>query len=329
MLACLICAATFAVAPAGLSEDQTLTRAVRIGAATTGGDAARVELVVDGWVRAVDRSAPFVFDWDTAREPDGRHTVELWAVAQDGRTASASVGVVVANAFELALTLPAATVAGTARVAVAASGSTPQWVELHVDGRLAAIDPEAPYAFSLDTRTFGNGEHRVSAWGVAPNGEIAEAEGRLVVDDGAEDPVEEPPAESRAQLAKLKAETWAWERLMRATPTRAPQGRTADVAFWRARAARARARASCPPHLDEFLCLHRYEGSWTANTGNGYFGGLQMNMDFQRGYGPELLARKGTANNWTPLEQIWIAERAVPRRGFQPWPTTGRMCGLL
>ena len=54
-----------------------------------------------------------------------------------------------------------------------------------------------------------------------------------------------------------------------------------------------------------------------------------MNMDFMRGYGPELLAEKGTANNWTPLEQIWVAERAVPGRGFKPWPQTARMCGLL
>jgi hypothetical protein len=56
------------------------------------------------------------------------------------------------------------------------------------------------------------------------------------------------------------------------------------VEFWRKRA-QARSRAARPPHLTEFLCIHRYEGAWNANTGNGYFGGLQMNMDFMRGYG--------------------------------------------
>ena len=61
-----------------------------------------------------------------------------------------------------------------------------------------------------------------------------------------------------------------------------------------------------------------------------YYGGLQMNMEFQRTYGAELLARKGTADRWTPLEQIWVAERAYRSGlGFQPWPNTARMCGLL
>ena len=38
--------------------------------------------------------------------------------------------------------------------------------------------------------------------------------------------------------------------------------------------------------------------------------GLQMDLGFQRTYGRELLRRKGTANHWTPLEQMWVAERA-------------------
>lgn len=110
---------------------------------------------------------------------------------------------------------------------------------------------------------------------------------------------------------------------------RRPAPREADLDYWHRRAADVRALASRPPHWKQFLCIHRCEGSWTANTGNGYFGGLQMNLDFQRAYGPELLSRKGLAHRWTPLEQIWVAERAVPRRGFQPWPQTARMCGLL
>ena len=38
---------------------------------------------------------------------------------------------------------------------------------------------------------------------------------------------------------------------------------------------------------------------------------------------------EGTANNWTPMEQMWVAERAYSSgRGFGPWPNTARMCGL-
>src|SRR5205085_646291 len=61
-----------------------------------------------------------------------------------------------------------------------------------------------------------------------------------------------------------------------------------------------------------------------------YYGGLQMDLGFQRTYGRYLLARKGTANHWTPLEQMWVAERALRAgRGFYPWPNTARYCGLI
>src|ERR687886_629540 len=42
-----------------------------------------------------------------------------------------------------------------------------------------------------------------------------------------------------------------------------------------------------------------------------YYGGLQMDIGFQRAYGARLLVRKGTADHWTPLEQMWVAERAL------------------
>jgi hypothetical protein len=89
-------------------------------------------------------------------------------------------------------------------------------------------------------------------------------------------------------------------------------------------------QAVAPAHYQEWLCIHRYEGAWDANTGNGYYGGLQMDVEFQRAYGPELLQAKGTADHWTPLEQMQVAERAYQSgRGFYPWPNTARMCGLL
>jgi hypothetical protein len=55
-----------------------------------------------------------------------------------------------------------------------------------------------------------------------------------------------------------------------------------------------------------------------------------MDLAFQRLYGAELLRRKGTANRWTRLEQMWVAERALRAgRGFHPWPNTARACGLI
>jgi hypothetical protein len=98
---------------------------------------------------------------------------------------------------------------------------------------------------------------------------------------------------------------------------------------WRNRADRARYRAHHPPHLDEWLCIHRYEGPW-KDPNPTYYGGLQMDLAFQSRYGPRLLRRKGTADHWAPYEQMWIAERALrDGRGFYPWPLTARRCGLI
>jgi hypothetical protein len=89
-----------------------------------------------------------------------------------------------------------------------------------------------------------------------------------------------------------------------------------------------RAWSALPPHYDEWQCIHGYEGSWT-DPNPPYFGGLQMDLEFQQAYGPELLRKKGTADNWTPLEQMWVAEKAHRDSGFHPWPNTARYCGLL
>ena len=79
-----------------------------------------------------------------------------------------------------------------------------------------------------------------------------------------------------------------------------------------------------------FLCIHRYEGAWTSNTGNGYYGGLQMDYGFMRNYGAEFVRRWGTADNWPVWAQLEAAARAHRSgRGFSPWPNTARACGLL
>jgi len=100
-------------------------------------------------------------------------------------------------------------------------------------------------------------------------------------------------------------------------------------AAWRRRAHRALYRAHHPPHLGAWRCIHRLEGSW-RDPNSPYYGGLQMDLSFQQAYGHRLLRRKGTADNWSPYEQMWVAERAVRAgRGFYPWPLTARRCGLI
>lgn len=139
------------------------------------------------------------------------------------------------------------------------------------------------------------------------------------------------------EIVRFQKQTWHWQRVMGVATTPAQSRglaamdprqirRVADL--WRKRSDRAYRRARRPPHLRQFLCIQRYEARWT-DTGDPYWGGLQMDRSFQRAYGGYLLRTKGTADRWSPLEQIWVAEKALRSRGFSPWPNTARSCGLL
>ncbi len=84
-----------------------------------------------------------------------------------------------------------------------------------------------------------------------------------------------------------------------------------------------------PPHYSEWLCIHSGEGAWNANTGNGFYGGLQfMQGTWERNGGLKYASRADLA---TPLEQMWTAEQAWRESGgsFSQWPNTARACGLL
>lgn len=91
---------------------------------------------------------------------------------------------------------------------------------------------------------------------------------------------------------------------------------------------RPRHPAPAIPHLRDWLCIHSHEApNWTIANAP-YYGGLQMDIGFQRAYGSTYLRTKGTANHWSPAQQMLAAERAWRVRGFSPWPNTARMCGL-
>lgn len=141
-----------------------------------------------------------------------------------------------------------------------------------------------------------------------------------------------------SEIRSYQHVTWHWQRLM-GRPLTGTEGRVLSemsipdvqqaVRLWERRAGAARAAGRHPPHLQAWLCIHSYEGSWT-DSGAPYYGGLQMDYGFMARYGGALLRRKGPASNWSPLEQIWVAERAYESgRGFYPWPNTARYCGLI
>ena len=76
---------------------------------------------------------------------------------------------------------------------------------------------------------------------------------------------------------------------------------------------------------DAFMCIHSHEGAWDANTGNGYYGGLQFGYSEWQRFGGRYAARADLAS---PAEQIAAAVSYWHVAGFAPWPNTARMCGL-
>jgi hypothetical protein len=140
------------------------------------------------------------------------------------------------------------------------------------------------------------------------------------------------------QIRRYRRQTWRWQRVMGTSRTPASRAALKHSSrtykrwvrnLWKRRAIRAHRKAHHPPHRPGWLCIHRHEGAWNDPNAP-YYGGLQMDLSFQRRYGGHLLRRKGTADKWTPLEQMWVAEKAHRSgRGYYPWPNTARYCGLI
>jgi hypothetical protein len=140
-----------------------------------------------------------------------------------------------------------------------------------------------------------------------------------------------------SKITAYQRTTWHWQRVMGVRLSRTTGASFAELGVagtkqalvrWRRIAFVTRKQALHPPHYSQFMCIHRFEGSWSDSDAP-FWGGLQMNYGFQATYGNWLLRTKGTADHWTPLEQIWVAEKAAKSRGFYPWPNTARYCGLI
>ena len=67
-------------------------------------------------------------------------------------------------------------------------------------------------------------------------------------------------------------------------------------------------------------------GNWAANTGNGYYGGLQFSVATWNGYGGAEFA--AYPHQATREQQIVVAERLRAARGYQPWPACRAKLGL-
>jgi hypothetical protein len=64
-------------------------------------------------------------------------------------------------------------------------------------------------------------------------------------------------------------------------------------------------------------------GNWSINTGNGYYGGLQFNIDSWRWVGGS-----GYPHEASKAEQIHRANLLWERQGWNAWPSCSRQLGL-
>jgi hypothetical protein len=67
-------------------------------------------------------------------------------------------------------------------------------------------------------------------------------------------------------------------------------------------------------------------GRWHINTGNGYYGGLQISRSTWRGFGGGRFA--SLPHRATKAEQIKVAERIKRSQGWGAWPACSARIGL-
>ncbi|GAA2444862.1 transglycosylase family protein [Streptomyces glaucus] len=68
-------------------------------------------------------------------------------------------------------------------------------------------------------------------------------------------------------------------------------------------------------------------GAWSENSGNGYYGGLQLSQEDWEKYGG--LAYAASADQASRSQQISVAEKMLADQGIAAWPTCGLLAGLV
>ncbi|MEU0782888.1 transglycosylase family protein [Streptomyces sp. NPDC006173] len=67
-------------------------------------------------------------------------------------------------------------------------------------------------------------------------------------------------------------------------------------------------------------------GAWSADNGNGYYGGLQLTQDNWEQYGGREYAQ--SPDQASRSQQIAVAEKVLDSQGLVAWPTCGPLSGL-
>ena len=121
------------------------------------------------------------------------------------------------------------------------------------------------------------------------------------------------------RIATHRDETWRWQRVIDRAPTpyrdSAPRIRSVAYRKWVLDLWHQRAVAAKQPAPPERMALHPRPRGVVAEPDAPYYGGFQMDREFQATYARSTCAPREPPT-WTPLEQMWVAERAYRTRGF-------------
>jgi LysM repeat protein len=140
------------------------------------------------------------------------------------------------------------------------------------------------------------------------------------------DQVPNPNVIAAGQRLRLTASgqvpAWMARAAQAAIPARAPVAASAPQA---APAAAAPVSTAAPASSGganwSAIAACESGGNWSANTGNGFYGGLQFTEQTWIGYGGGQYA--SSANQATAAQQIAVAQRVVAGQGIGAWPVCG------
>jgi hypothetical protein len=162
----------------------TVVGTVNVAASASGQQAiSKIDISIDGTLKATLTASPYAWAWDTASLADGQHTVTVTATESGGATASQSVTVTVNNQGRAVL-VPAVTITdplnggqlkGIAGInATVSSNVALTNVELLVDGLAKVNLTSGPYLFTVDTLTYADGAHSIQIRATDRNGGVGQ-----------------------------------------------------------------------------------------------------------------------------------------------------------
>jgi hypothetical protein len=189
------------VVTSSIANGATLSGSLTWTATPSGTTVTSVDFLIDGTVKWNEQISPYVFNGDgkqldTATLSNGAHTLALQAHAADGRTATTTSAVTVANgattpppSFVVTSTIAnGATLTGSQTWSATPSGTTVSSIDFLIDGTVKWTEHISPYMFNgdgtLDTVTLSDGAHTLSVEAHATDGRTATASSSVTVKNG-------------------------------------------------------------------------------------------------------------------------------------------------